>query len=82
MKNTEDIFELLGKKINPKKIIQLTHCLQTPSNEMLPFNFTLNKNFKYIYLGKHGKLDKILRIEPNNDTQFFLGHWNDGVTES
>jgi len=80
MKNTENIFDLLQINKTPKKEIQLTHCLQIPSNEMSESrHLELKKDCRYIYLGSHGRLDKILRIEPDNNTQFFLGHWNDGV---
>lgn len=80
MKNTDNIFDLLNINKNPKKAIELTHCLQIGSNDLLKFNLNIKKENKYIFLGKHGKnYDKILQIEPNGDTQFLLGQWNDGV---
>ena len=81
MKNTDNIFDLLNINKNPKKGIELTHCLQIGTNNMEKFsNWNTKKDHRYIFLGKHGKnYDKILQIQPDGDTQFFLGQWNDGV---
>jgi len=81
MENTLDILDILKINKKTKKLIELTHCLQIPSNEMAKFHYDLKKDAKYIFLGNHGLFDKILRIEKDNTTQFFLGHWNDGVIE-
>lgn len=79
MKKTQTIFELLSEKTENKKIIQLTHCLQIPSCNMFETSININPELDYVLLGKHGKYDKILAIRKNNETIFYLGHWNDGV---
>ena len=82
MKKQLDIFELMDE--NPKEEvklgkIKLTHCLQTPSNNLIEHEFTANTEGSYVNLEKHGKLDKILKVHEDKSSIFYLRYWNDGV---